>query len=132
MLLVCLQHAHNDDGAAVGDTLLTMRLTLSLPLILALALTATQVEDTLFAIRQVASRPQILLLMLSNACSIAFFNYFGMSVTKTSSVRSRSLHARSHAAPPRLHPHSPAHGDTPRETRAHGGLLHGRRAHPLP
>ena len=49
------------------------------------------VEDSLLALRQIASQPQLVLLMLANALSIAFFNFFGMSITKTSSAAYRMV-----------------------------------------
>ena len=39
----------------------------------------------------VRNNPMILLATLGNVCSIAFFNYFGVSVTKYMSASSRMI-----------------------------------------
>lgn len=49
------------------------------------------VEDTFWAAEQVAAQPAIVALMLANALSIAFFNFFGMSITQTSSASYRTV-----------------------------------------
>uniref|UniRef100_A0A7S3APD8 Sugar phosphate transporter domain-containing protein n=1 Tax=Haptolina ericina TaxID=156174 RepID=A0A7S3APD8_9EUKA len=48
-------------------------------------------EDTLEAFAQVCDRPQVLILMFGNSFSIAFFNYFGVSITKSSSASYRMV-----------------------------------------
>ena len=40
---------------------------------------------------QVCDRPQVLILMFGNSFSIAFFNYFGVSITKSSSASYRMV-----------------------------------------
>jgi hypothetical protein len=40
------------------------------------------VEDTWDALQQMSNNPKILLFTVLNLCSIAFFNFFGVSVTK--------------------------------------------------
>lgn len=49
------------------------------------------IENSMWAMRQIAAQPQILLLMGANALSIAFFNFFGMSITKSSSAAYRMV-----------------------------------------
>ena len=58
---------------------------------LAVANGSAPIEDSLFALRQLASNPSIVGLMMANALSIAFFNFFGMSITKTSSASYRMV-----------------------------------------
>jgi len=64
-------------------------------LLVALQHTATTsgapIEDTIFSVRQLLAHPTIGLFMVCNALSIAWFNYFGMSVTKTSSAAYRMV-----------------------------------------
>ena len=49
------------------------------------------VEDTAFAWQQLMSSPEVGLFMLSNAVSIAFYNYFGMVIAKNSSASYRMI-----------------------------------------
>ena len=49
------------------------------------------VEDSLWAFEQIRQQPRLIMLMLANALSIAFFNYFGMSITKSSSASYRTV-----------------------------------------
>lgn len=51
----------------------------------------TPQEDSALALQQIAARPSIVLLMGANALSIAFFNFFGMTVTQTSSAAYRMI-----------------------------------------
>ena len=53
--------------------------------------TGAPVEDSLLAVRQIRAQPRLLLLMGANALSIAFFNFFGMSITKSSSAAYRMI-----------------------------------------
>jgi len=49
------------------------------------------IEDSLGALHQIALQPRLLLLMAGNALSIAFFNFCGMSITKSSSAAYRMV-----------------------------------------
>jgi drug/metabolite transporter (DMT)-like permease len=49
------------------------------------------IEDSVAAMHQIALEPKLLLLMGGNALSIAFFNFFGMSITKSSSAAYRMV-----------------------------------------
>ena len=49
------------------------------------------VEDSVGAWHQVAAHPAILVLTFGNSLSISFFNFFGMSITKTSSAAYRMV-----------------------------------------
>jgi hypothetical protein len=49
------------------------------------------IEDSLHALHQIRDNPAILLMMIANATSIAFFNFFGMSITKSSSAAYRMV-----------------------------------------
>ena len=49
------------------------------------------VENSVEAFVQVCNNPQLLILMAANALSVAFFNYSGVSVTKSSSASYRMV-----------------------------------------
>lgn len=70
------------------------------------------IEDSVDAFSQMCHSPVLLALLASNAFSIAFFNFFGISITKTSSAAYRVVrHARLHASP------APSPASAPRSIR---------------
>tara|TARA_B110001452_G_scaffold210833_1_gene181263 strand:+ start:1020 stop:2297 length:1278 start_codon:yes stop_codon:yes gene_type:complete len=78
--------------------------------------TGVPIEDSVDAFSQICSSPVLVALLASNAFSIAFFNFFGISITKTSSAAyrvvrhacfARAVTAPSPASAPRLHPPRP-------------------------
>jgi len=66
-------------------------LLLSLVLLQHVQLSGRPMEDSWQALFQVQHAPQVLIVMFANSFSIAFFNFFGMSITKTSSAAYRMV-----------------------------------------
>ena len=73
-------------------------------------------EDSILAIRQILSHPSIVPLMAGNALSIAFFNFFGMSITKTSSAAYRMVGTNPEPVTPNSIPNPDA--DSPPSSRS--------------
>jgi len=66
-------------------------LVLSLVALQHIMLNGKPMEDSLQALYQVQHAPKVVLMALSNSLSIAFFNFFGMSITKYTSAAYRMM-----------------------------------------
>ena len=60
-----------------------------LPGVSGLSLTRDHFDDAVDAFQQIGNNPVLLAALLANLCSIAFFNFFGISVTKVLSAAHR-------------------------------------------
>ena len=58
---------------------------------LILTLTLTKYSDAIDGLYQMGNNPLIVVAVIGNIVSIAFFNFFGLSVTKTQSATTRMV-----------------------------------------